>query len=296
MSCASTGVSWRCGFWRASTSSATRWGAAGLWGECSSSCLAAGALEKPSQGRVFIISPCRCHTQEERGPLTAIITTTFPALLSILHAVLANPSAGVAVGLSPSHYVKLILKVFWSATFMGIPDILLADDQFQGWMGGLHDVLRRHPPAVRAGARMCARARGTHPIALVVTVVTKQPGQAHAALSPVACIGSVPLVVNVRDPCACLTHRTDPLSQNNRRTRPLPTPRTAPSGRGSRRRSGRCTWRTASIRAMLIRHAATPATTLTLPSASRCAEVLGEGSQSGTPRGSVTCSGSLQPS
>ena len=77
-----------------------------------------------------------------------IINTTFPALVPILQGVLANPAAGAAVGLSPAHYVKLVFKIFWSATFMGIPDALLTDSQFSGWMGGIHEVLRRTLPLV----------------------------------------------------------------------------------------------------------------------------------------------------
>lgn len=107
------------------------------------------------------------HTpQEERGPLVQIINTTFPALLPILHGVLANPAAGATAGLTPAHYVKLAFKVFWSCTFMGIPDALLADNQFRGWMGGVHDVLRRALPMVRARAPVgCVHSsrRGTTP-------------------------------------------------------------------------------------------------------------------------------------
>jgi hypothetical protein len=99
--------------------------------------------------------------QEERGPLAAVVTATFPAVLAILQGVLANPSAGAAVGLTPAHYAKLALKAFWSATFMGIPDALLEDGQFRGWMAALHELLRRPLPMVRACLcvllRVCVR-------------------------------------------------------------------------------------------------------------------------------------------
>ncbi|KAI8465003.1 MAG: armadillo-type protein [Monoraphidium minutum] len=95
----------------------------------------------------FIARKYEFRDEEERGPLVHVITTTFPALLTILHGVIANPAAGASAGLAPAAYAKLVLKVFWSATFMGIPDALLADEQFRGWMGGLHDMLRRPPPA-----------------------------------------------------------------------------------------------------------------------------------------------------
>lgn len=90
----------------------------------------------------FLTRKYEFRDEEERGPLNQIINTTFPALLPILHGVLANPAAGAAIGLTPAHYVKLVFKVFWSSTFMGIPDALLNDEQFNGWMKGLHDVLR----------------------------------------------------------------------------------------------------------------------------------------------------------
>lgn len=97
--------------------------------------------------------------EEERAPLVLIVDTNFPALLTILRGVLANPAAGAPAGLTPSHYVKLVLKVFWSATFMGIPTALLRDDQLAGWVSALHDVLRRPPPAEHVPADPEDRAK-----------------------------------------------------------------------------------------------------------------------------------------
>lgn len=96
---------------------------------------------------------------DERGPLVTLVGATFPALVAILRGVLANPAAGAAAGLTPAHYVKLALKVFWSATFMGIPDALLAEEQFAGWMGAVHETLRRPLPADQAPADAEDRAK-----------------------------------------------------------------------------------------------------------------------------------------
>lgn len=82
-----------------------------------------------------------------------IMNATFPLLVPILHGVLASAGAGAAAGVTAAHYVKLCFKVFWSATFMGIPDVLLGDEQFGGWMRGLHEVLTRALPLVRRGCR-----------------------------------------------------------------------------------------------------------------------------------------------
>jgi hypothetical protein len=97
----------------------------------------------------------RAISQDERAPLTEIINTTFPVLLGILRGVLANPAAGATVGLTPSHYARLVLKVFWSSTFMGVPDALLADEQFSGWTAALHEMLTRLPPVVRRDCICC---------------------------------------------------------------------------------------------------------------------------------------------
>jgi len=43
---------------------------------------------------------------------------------------------------------KLIFKVFWSATYMAVPAILLQPDQFAGWMNCFHTYLSRPLPQV----------------------------------------------------------------------------------------------------------------------------------------------------
>jgi hypothetical protein len=42
----------------------------------------------------------------------------------------------------------LLLQIFWSATFMAVPDLLLQMDQFSGWMMCLHQAMRKPLPWV----------------------------------------------------------------------------------------------------------------------------------------------------
>jgi len=44
--------------------------------------------------------------------------------------------------------LKLICKAFWSATYMGIPDMLLQQDQFIGWMTCIHTLMDMPVPKV----------------------------------------------------------------------------------------------------------------------------------------------------
>ncbi|DBB04276.1 hypothetical protein WJX77_005934 [Trebouxia sp. C0004] len=74
---------------------------------------------------------------EERVPLDAIVKTTFPTLLQVFQGLLQSGSqAEIAAEL-----LKLICKAFWSATYMGIPDMLLQQDQFIGWMTCIHTLM-----------------------------------------------------------------------------------------------------------------------------------------------------------
>jgi hypothetical protein len=47
-----------------------------------------------------------------------------------------------------AEFMKLICKVFWSATFMSVPELLLQTEQFSGWMMALHQAMRRELPWV----------------------------------------------------------------------------------------------------------------------------------------------------
>ncbi len=70
---------------------------------------------------------------------------TFPLLLSIFSSLLAQPVLSAQAAL----YSKLVCKTFWSATFMGIPAVLLQEEQFSGWMRCFHEALRKPVPEVR---------------------------------------------------------------------------------------------------------------------------------------------------
>jgi len=41
------------------------------------------------------------------------------------------------------------MQIFWSATFMAVPELLLNMEQFSGWMMCLHQAMRKPLPWVR---------------------------------------------------------------------------------------------------------------------------------------------------
>jgi hypothetical protein len=47
-----------------------------------------------------------------------------------------------------AEFLKLVLKIFWSATYMGIPDIMLTEQHFTGWLGCLHQAITMPVPTV----------------------------------------------------------------------------------------------------------------------------------------------------
>jgi len=71
--------------------------------------------------------------ESERAPMAELVNTALPLLLQIFTQLLAAPQQTAEV----ATYTKLVAKVFWSATYMGIPDILLQPHMFNGWMGAL---------------------------------------------------------------------------------------------------------------------------------------------------------------
>lgn len=54
-------------------------------------------------------------------------------LLQIFNQLLTAPQQTPEV----ATYIKLVAKVFWSTTYMGIPDLLLQPEMFNGWMTAL---------------------------------------------------------------------------------------------------------------------------------------------------------------
>ncbi|KAK9818968.1 hypothetical protein WJX74_009075 [Apatococcus lobatus] len=80
--------------------------------------------------------------EEERQPLVAIVNGTFPTLMQIFLGLIDVDSPSLEL----AEVLKLICKVFWSTTWMGIPDILLQESQFVGWMTGFHKLLVKPVP------------------------------------------------------------------------------------------------------------------------------------------------------
>lgn len=80
--------------------------------------------------------------EEDRVPLQTIVNTTFPVLLPIFKHLLAtdSPSPDLA------QLLKLVCKIFWSTTYMDIPALLVQEEQFVGWMGGLHALMLKPVP------------------------------------------------------------------------------------------------------------------------------------------------------
>lgn len=67
-------------------------------------------------------------------------------LLQILqHLVSAPHQAAPEVCLC----IKLVWKTFWSATYMGIPDLLTSPEHMNGWLTALIMSLSQTPPPVR---------------------------------------------------------------------------------------------------------------------------------------------------
>ena len=63
----------------------------------------------------------------------------------MLQSLLASKSPAVEV----AELQKLVLKIFWSATYMGIPALLLQEPQFVGWMTSLLQAVKQPVPQVR---------------------------------------------------------------------------------------------------------------------------------------------------
>ena len=75
-----------------------------------------------------------------------------------LHAqgLLAAESAALEV----AELQKLVMKVFWSATYIAIPPLLLQEAQFTGWLECLLEAVRRPVPQVTTHTHTLASACG----------------------------------------------------------------------------------------------------------------------------------------
>lgn len=51
--------------------------------------------------------------------------------------------------LEAAEVLKLALKTFWSAMYMGVPKAMLQQEQFAGWMTAFHTLMARPVPQVR---------------------------------------------------------------------------------------------------------------------------------------------------
>ncbi|BDA47636.1 Importin-7 [Coccomyxa sp. Obi] len=91
--------------------------------------------------------------EEERAPLGTLVDATFPLLLRIFQGLLATDSAA----LEYAELLKLVCKVFWSTTYMGIPPLLLQEAQFTGWMTCLLQAVQRPVPTEGQPADLAAR-------------------------------------------------------------------------------------------------------------------------------------------
>ncbi|CAL5220954.1 g3058 [Coccomyxa viridis] len=80
--------------------------------------------------------------EEDRAPLTGIVNGAFPVLLQLFQSLLASKSPAVEI----AELQKLVLKIFWSATYMGIPALLLQEPQFVGWMTSLLQAVKQPVP------------------------------------------------------------------------------------------------------------------------------------------------------
>ena len=84
----------------------------------------------------FNAYPCSCTA-------TALLLTGWVSFCA--QGLLASQSAAVEA----AELQKLVLKIFWSATYMGIPTLLLQEPQFVGWMTSLLQAVQQPMPQVR---------------------------------------------------------------------------------------------------------------------------------------------------
>ncbi|KAG1660790.1 hypothetical protein FOA52_011331 [Chlamydomonas sp. UWO 241] len=81
--------------------------------------------------------------EAERAPLNSIASAALPVLLQLLQQLLASPAGTNQVAM----LIKLCFKIFWSCTYMEIPDVILQDAQFAGWMQALLTFVTQPVPA-----------------------------------------------------------------------------------------------------------------------------------------------------
>lgn len=86
------------------------------------------------------------NDEEDGQNLNLLMTATLPSLLSIFQNLLASPEPSTQV----ATYLKLVLKIFWSATYMTIPTALLEPSVTVAWLGCIHALIMKPVPTVSA--------------------------------------------------------------------------------------------------------------------------------------------------
>jgi hypothetical protein len=94
-------------------------------------------------GAVTVISVlCRKYEykdKDERLALTPVINAAFPRLLQMLQSLLAMEDKREDAQLAL--LVKAIVKTYWSATYLDIPDALMRGDVYGAWIQCMHAII-----------------------------------------------------------------------------------------------------------------------------------------------------------
>ena len=93
----------------------------------------------------YLLLPCSPATCPTAPALAARPLSTCYCSVPLLLPYSPSPSSEAA------EYLKLVCKIFWSATYMCIPDVLLQPEQFAGWMNGIHLAVTKAVPVVGGG-------------------------------------------------------------------------------------------------------------------------------------------------
>jgi hypothetical protein len=131
----------------AASSSASGGGGAGAGGGASAPSASALDPSSPAGARLYgalyalriLARKYEFRDEEDRAPLKEMIAATFAPLLTLLQHLQAHPAAATSPQVALQ--TKLVLKIFWSSTFMGVPDEMLRQEQFAGWLTCLHHAL-----------------------------------------------------------------------------------------------------------------------------------------------------------
>uniref|UniRef100_A0A1D2AD30 Importin N-terminal domain-containing protein n=1 Tax=Auxenochlorella protothecoides TaxID=3075 RepID=A0A1D2AD30_AUXPR len=78
----------------------------------------------------------------DRLPLVQMVQATFPLLLPIFQSLLSSDSASLEL----AELLKLICKVYWSSTYMEIPELMTHPDAIRAWMSCFQTLIMRPLP------------------------------------------------------------------------------------------------------------------------------------------------------